>query len=264
MTPVTSPLVDCHAHVYLRSMPISGEAWHVPPDDASIASYLSTLDEHGVHFAILAAASIYGDYNDYALEGACAHKRLRTTIIVSPEIDLYALKRMRDQGAVGIRLQFRNVAEPPDLTSFPYRRLLRRVADLGMHVHLHDEGDRLARFIEPLEASGAPLVIDHFGRPHRDNSDGFQAVLRAVARGRTWVKMSAAFRLPTRAMAKSLATKLLSEAGPERLIWGSDWPFAAFEGVVDYRDTLETFVKLVPDDAIRARMDQTALKLYFS
>lgn len=259
-----NPLVDCHAHVYLRSMPMSGNAWHAPPEDASFEAYMATLDQHDVHFAVLAAASIYGDYNDYALAAVHAHKRLRTTLIVSPDIELEALKRMRDEGAVGIRLQFRNVAAPPDLTSFAYRRLFRRVADLGMHVHLHDEGDRLARFIKPIEQSGAPLVIDHFGRPHDVSSEGFEAVLRAVERGRTWVKLSAAFRLARPGLAQILSAKLLSVAGPERLLWGSDWPFAAFETAVDYGQTLRTLAELVPDPSVRAGIDRTALKFYFS
>ncbi|HEY8579301.1 MAG TPA: amidohydrolase family protein [Beijerinckiaceae bacterium] len=257
------PLVDCHAHVYLRSMPMSGEAWHAPPADATIESYLATLDAHGVCLAVLAAASIYGDYNDYAMAAVRAHKRLRTTLIVSPEIEASELRRLRDDGAVGVRFQFRNVAAPPDLTSFPYRKLMRRVADLGMHVHLHDEGDRIARFIDPILDSGARLVIDHYGRPTDSGSPGFEAVLRAVDRG-AWVKLSAAFRQTPPERAPELAAILLRRIGPQRLVWGSDWPFAAFEDSVDYAQTLRAFAACVPDEAHRREMDRAALRLYFS
>ena len=49
-----------------------------------------------------------------------------------------------------------------------------------------------------LEAAGARIVIDHFGHPDPHagrNCAGFQAVLRSIERGRTWVKLSVAYRL---------------------------------------------------------------------
>jgi predicted TIM-barrel fold metal-dependent hydrolase len=248
-------------------MPASDTAWHLPPSDAPLEDYLAALDAHGVHFAVLAAASIYGDYNDYALEAVRGNKRLRTTVIVDPSIDLYAMQRMRDEGVVGLRFQFRNVASPPDLTSFEYRRLMRRAADLGWHVHLHDEGPRLARFIDPILAAGPRLVIDHFGRPNPTEvteSEEFRAVLRAVDGGRCWVKLSAPFRIAPEGAASALAARLLSHAGPERLLWGSDWPFAAFEDRMDYRRTLQDYAVNVPDEVARQEIDRTALKFYFS
>lgn len=261
------PLVDCHAHVYTRAMPASDSAWHLPPHDATIEDYLATLDRHDVPFAVLAAASIYGDYNDYALSAVRRHRRLRTTVIVSPDIDAFAMQRMHDDGVVGIRFQFRNVSEPPDLTSFAYRRLMRRAADLGWHIHLHDEGPRLASFIEPILAAGPRLVIDHFGRPNAQQgaeSEEFRAVLRAVDGGRTWVKISAGFRIEPPGAARRLTSELLHGAGPERLLWGSDWPFAAFENRVTYDGVLADYAANVPDARHRDAIDRTALKFYFA
>jgi predicted TIM-barrel fold metal-dependent hydrolase len=248
-------------------MPVSGSAWHIPPHDATIDDYIRTLDENGVHFAVLAAASIYGDYNDYALAAVRRHKRLRTTVILDPAVDLYTMQRMNDEGVVGIRFQFRNVASPPDLRSFEYRRLMVRAADLGWHIHLHDEGPRLASFIQPILDAGPRLVIDHFGRPDPGEgvrAESFRSVLQAIETGRTWVKISAAFRLGSFNLSRSLTMQLLDTGGPGRLMWGSDWPFAAYEDSLSYRQTLETYAALVPDDLIRREIDRTALKFYFS
>ena len=263
---MAQPSIDCHAHVYLRSMPASDTAWHLPPADASIEDYIAALDANGVRYAVLAAASIYGEYNDYSLEATRRFQRLRTTVIVSPTIDMDSLRRMKEAGVNGIRFQFRNVAAPPDLMSDEYQLLMRRAADLDWHIQLHDEGDRLPRFIEAIEMAGPRLVIDHFGRPDRRtglDSPGFQAVLRAVERGRTWVKVSAAFRLEPPGSAQIYAAALLANAGAQRLLWGSDWPFAAFEDKVTYRQVLDEFAVNIPDPIIRREMDETALKLYF-
>jgi predicted TIM-barrel fold metal-dependent hydrolase len=261
------PIVDTHAHVYTTDMPQPGTAWHRPPRDATTADYLSELDKAGVKFGVLAAASTFGDYNDYSLEATRNNKRLRTTVIVNPDTDPLVLREMSDSGAVGIRFQFRNVASPPDLTSFAYRRLLRRVADLGWHVHLHDDGHRLPQYLDALLAAGPRLVIDHLARPspeHGIDSESFRAVLRALAGGNTWVKLSASFRLTPPVAAGSIASVLLKEAGPERLMWGSDWPFAAFEDSVTYESALNDYYRCVPDPRTRHAIDQTALAFYFS
>src|ERR1700675_2679225 len=103
-----APIIDTHAHVYTLDMPRMSESWHRPPADASIDDYIAALDENNVTFGILAAASLYGDYNDYQLEAVRRHKRLRTTVIVDPRTDVDKLRRMNDAGVVGIRLQLRN------------------------------------------------------------------------------------------------------------------------------------------------------------
>lgn len=267
-TNTDSPAVDTHAHVYTLDMPMSGEAWHKPPADATTEQYLAELDANGVGYAVMAAASIYGDYNDYMIDACRRHKRLRTTVIVEPTTDPYVLRQMRDDGVVGIRLQWRSLKALPDLTSPEYQRLLRRVRDLDWHIQLHDEGARLPRSIEPLEKAGVKLVIDHFGRPTRGQGircPGFQTILKTVQNGRTWVKLSAGYRLPSPEVAIECAGALLREAGPERLLWGSDWPFAAFEDKVAYADTVADLKAWVPDAAARARIGgETAFKLFFT
>lgn len=261
-----APVVDTHAHVYTLDMPLAGSAWHKPPQDAPVERYVETLAAHGVTHAVLSAASLYGDYNDYQIDAVRRFPHLRTTVIVKPTVDRYILEMMKRDGVVGIRFQFRTVPDPPDLTSPDYRMLLRRVADLDWHVHLHDEGERLARPIAALESAGVKLVIDHFGRPQRDkgvNCDGFQAVLRAIERGRTWVKLSAGYRQEPPSAAKAYAQELLKTGGAQRLFWASDWPFAAFEDKVTYRETMEDFRDWLPDNATRHAIHENAYRFYF-
>jgi predicted TIM-barrel fold metal-dependent hydrolase len=219
-----APIIDTHAHVYTLDMPQISEAWHRPSADASIDDYIAALDENNVTFGVLAAASLYGDYNDYQLEAVRRCKRLRTTVIVDPRTDVDKLRRMNDVGVVGIRLQFRNVANVPDLKSYEYQVLLRRIADLGWHVQLHDDAARLPNYIAAIESAGPRLVIDHMARPEAASggeSEGFLAVLRAVERGKTWVKISGGFRIEPDGYAATIASKLLRHVGPQRLMWGS-------------------------------------------
>jgi predicted TIM-barrel fold metal-dependent hydrolase len=263
------PKVDTHAHAYTLDMPLAPGAWHRPPHDAPIENYIKELDAHGITHAVLAGASIYGDYNDYQIECQRKHPRLRGTVIISnPLIDRYILEMMKKDGVVGVRFQRRNAANPPDLSSPEYKLLLRRIADLGWHAHLlENDGESIIKPLADLEASGVRLVIDHFGRPdHKKgvNCEGFKAVLRSVEKGNTWVKLSAGYRQASPEAARELARALLKTAGPERLFWGSDWPFAAFEDKVTYSDTVQNFLDWIPDPVARQKIGgETAFKFYF-
>lgn len=262
------PLVDAHFHVWRKDLPLTDTAWHREVRDATTEQLIETLDTHGVTFGVIAAASIYGLYNDYVRAALKRHRRLRATATLGPATDIYQLEQMKADGFVGIRFVWSLRDEIPDLRSGDYRMLLRRVADLGWHVHLTDREHRIADTIAAVEASGANLVVDHLG--HFDTPDGingaaFKTLMAAVERGRTWVKVSAGFRFKPPSNAKQYAQALVRLTGGERLVWGSDWPFAAFEDTVRYADTIAAFEDWVPDPAIRRKIaGTTPLKLYFA
>ena len=265
--PVDAPLVDTHFHLYTRDMPIQPWAWHHPTEDASGETFLGVMDAHGVGFGVVAAASLYGQYNDYVIRCLRSSPRLRGTAFVRPETDMYTLERMKADGIVGVRLFFRRVPDPPDLDSPEYRLLLRRVRDLDWHVHSLARGEALIRMIRAAEETGVKLVIDHFGMPDETlgvDCPGFKALLAAVERGRTWVKMSAGFRMPSRDHARAYARALLKVSGGERLMWASDWPFAAYEDKVTYAQTVADLHDWVPDAAQRRLIGgDTPMRLYF-
>jgi predicted TIM-barrel fold metal-dependent hydrolase len=258
------PLVDAHVHIFTQDMPLVDNPRHAPTCSFTTEQLLATMDAHGVAFAVIAAASPWGDYNDYTISALRAHPRLRGTVILKPTVERYILDAMSKDGVNGVRLPFIG-NELPDITTFDYRRFFRRLADLDWHVHLHVEGERLPQLIPTIESSGVKLVIDHLGRPEPRtgvNSDGFKAMLRSIDKGRTWVKVSAGYRLGP--AAADYARELLRVAGPDRLVWASDCPFVGHESQVKYRDTIDWLIACVPDEAARRKIfGETALKLYF-
>lgn len=261
------PLVDAHFHIYTTDLPLAPNAWHTPPEDAGVGRLIGLLDRHGIALGVVAAASLHGEYNDHVRDALRRHRRLRATAIVSPSISVYELERMRDDGFVGIRLMWRTLDQAPDITSPDYRRLLRRVADLGWHVHLIERPDRLPAMMKEIAASGARMVIDHMGMPDSAkglDDPGFRLVLDALECGNTWVKLSAGYRFKPPSLATDFARELLRRTGGERLVWASDWPFAAFEGRVTYGQTVAALSEWVPDPAMRRRIGgRNALELYF-
>ena len=276
------PIVDSHVHIFTQDMPLAPHAWNRPDYSFTAEDLISTLDAHGVHFAVIAGISLYGFYNDYMIETLRQSPRLRGTANVSPTIDRGELLAMKDAGVVGIRLFLSSqlTGEVPDIRGEDYQRLFRRVRDLDWHIHFLAEDAVFADALETLRATGVKLVIDHFSNPAPGDGPDcpkMRAALKAIDAGHAWMKISAGYRFSPRSAprsaddyAKARETEaefdrfLLQQVGPERLLWGSDCPFVGHEGAVSYQDVLDAFYGAIPDPRTRRRISDTALKFYFS
>jgi predicted TIM-barrel fold metal-dependent hydrolase len=257
-------IVDAHAHIFTQDMPLNDQPRHSPDYDFTVEDYLVQLDKHGIDFGVIAAASPWSDYNDYIIDSVRDNPRLRGTVIVSPGVEKYILELMKDDGIVGVRLPFIGLERKPDLTSFEYRRLLRRIRDLDWHVHLHVEGQHLRELLPQLEASGAKIVIDHLGRLNSlkgENEKAFQAMVTSINKGRTWVKASGAYRIG--AGAADILLALLDSVGDDRLLWASDCPFVGEESRISYEETIQWLDDLLPDSDSRQKVfSKNAMALY--
>ena len=59
--------IDAHVHVFPTDMPLVDNPRHAPKYSFTYDELIATLDKHGVERAVIAAASPWGDYNDYTL-----------------------------------------------------------------------------------------------------------------------------------------------------------------------------------------------------
>lgn len=251
-----APLVDAHAHIFTTDMPLIANPRHRPGYSFTLADYLAQLDANGVSFGVIAAASPWGDYNDYTRRSVKDNPRLRGTVILHPEkLHSYPLKEMTAEGILGIRLPFIGLPTLPDIRSPDYRKLFAALADLDWHVHLHVEGKHIPGLLPHLENAGPRLVIDHLGRPAADDgidSPAFRAIAAAVNRGTTWVKASCGYRIGK--VAADHLHGYLAETGPDRLFWASDCPFVGHEGELAYADTIRWLDDLVDDGAVKEKL----------
>lgn len=260
------PLVDSHVHVFTRTMPRVPDPRHQPDYDFTVDDLLRVMDTHGVSHAVIAAASPWGDYNDYTLAALRRSRRLRGTIIAQPGIERAILEQMDAAGIVGVRLSFITMKAMPDLEGWEYRKFLHRLADLNWHVHVHCEDHQLPAVLPALERTGVRIVIDHIGRPDPvagPEGAGFRAMVGAVERGRAWVKLSAAYRLGENA--RACAQALCQAVGYDRLFWASDCPFVGAESRVTYQATIDWLHHTIADPAARRQVfGENALRFYFS
>lgn len=264
-TLASTVIVDAHAHIFKQDMPLRDQPRHSPKYDFTLADFEAVLDDHDVSFAVIAAASPWADYNDFMISSIKDNPRYRGTVLLDPSVERIVLQDMDRCGVVGVRMHLIGLPHLPDISTFAYRRMFKRIADLGWHIHLHCEGKDLPDLLPHFEQAGMDLVVDHLGRPDPAkgiNSDGFKALLRVMENGRTWVKASGHHRLG--APSAGYLKELIRQTGNTRLLWGSDCPFVGDESTASYRSTLDWFLDIVTNENDRERiLGANALGLYF-
>ncbi|WP_024828550.1 amidohydrolase family protein [Methylobacterium radiotolerans] len=250
--------VDTHAHVFTRSLTLTGDRRYAPDYDASIADYRAMLDRNGMARGVLIQPSFLGTDNGYMVSALrSAPERLRGIAVLAPEAETAALRDLAGQGVVGLRLNL--IGRPdPDFAGAVWRAHLARVADLGWQIEVQAEARRLARLLPPLVEAGVPVVVDHFGRidPALGIADpGFADLLGFGRGGRVWVKLSGAYRIGSgeagRQTALQAAERLRGAFGARRLLWGSDWPHTQFETQASPAEARRDLDAWVPDPAER-------------
>ena len=261
-----APIVDTHVHIFDRHTPLLESKWNPNGEEAPIDALMAVFAAHGVQRGVLSTSSIYGLNNEYFRQALARFPQLRATTNLPLDIGRASLAQLDRAGFVGIRLLWRPLADVPDLRSAEWQALLRLCADFGWHVHLTDRAERIGTTIGLLEAAGTRVVIDHMGMI--DSADGiddpgFVAILEAIERGRTWVKLGGAFRYSNPRRAEACGRAVIAAGGWERVMWGSDWPFVGHMGKVRYEDTMDCLGWAI-DPAMRQRIEsETASRFYF-
>lgn len=228
---------DTHAHVFgpYDRFPLADPRPYTPVS-VSKEQYLAMLDAVGFERGILVHGGAHGWDLSAMLDAIeSAPERLKGVGVVPGDIDFAQLKRLDSAGVRGLR--FTEVAGPGASQQFDGRvgldalhSLAPSMRRLGWHAVVWANACVFESEVEALCGLGLPIVIDHMG--FFDVTKGvtdsaFQAVLSLVRDGVAWIKLTA-FRnskqQPDLADVRPFHDALV-EANPERLLWGSDWPF---------------------------------------
>jgi predicted TIM-barrel fold metal-dependent hydrolase len=260
----TAPIlgIDSHAHVFSRDLQLTSARRYTPDYDATLALYLANLARHGLSHGVLVQPSFLGTDNSYLLAAlAQAPEQLRGVVVVARDISRAELQAMATQGVTGIRLNL--MGKPlPDFTEPEWQVLFGHIAELDWHIELHRQVEDLPQLVRALLPFGCKIVVDHFGRPDARlgvNQPGFIELLDLGTTGQLWMKVSAIYRLAGDArqnleFACSVLPLLEQSLGPQRLVWGSDWPHTQHERDVGYGAVMEQLRALGCSESLRQAM----------
>jgi predicted TIM-barrel fold metal-dependent hydrolase len=263
--------VDCHAHVFLRDLPMPDRRRAPSGYDAPPEEYLRMLDANGMTHGVIVQPSFLGTDNSYLVQALHKYpQRLRGIAVVLPSITAADLDVLQTAGVVGIRLN--QVGLPvPQFSQADWRNLLNELRVRHMHVQVHQLARELQPIIDPLLAADVDVVVDHFGRPDPKlgvEDPGFTYLLSLGATRRVWVKLSGAYRNGANGVGEAIAIaampKLRASLGLDRLIWGSDWPHTLFEASVKYAEQRHLLDVWIPDATDRGIVLSDVPKKRFS
>ncbi|MBI3839447.1 MAG: amidohydrolase family protein [Planctomycetia bacterium] len=229
--------VDAHLHVWRAAeAEAPGVQTIVPPQtDVPIELASETMLENQINRAVLVQPVFRGEDNSYVAQCARAEPaRFAAVCVVDPRVPNAdeRLTHWIGQGCRGLRLRPRIATEAAvfgDPSTYPLWELAQRqgivVSVLASPEHAAAIGELAERF------PGVPILIDHMGHPavaEGAGGQGFQDLLRLAKYPRMFIKASGFYhfsreRFPY-ADCWDLIRAVHDRFGPQRLVWGSDFP----------------------------------------
>lgn len=240
---------DCHVHVFGLSgcFPFAAGRLYTP-GPASVTDLLAVQRALRLERAVIVQPTPYGTDNACTLDALRRLGPRARGVAVIGAATPDALRRMHEAGVRGIRVNLETHGETdPSAARDRLRAAASRAAPLGWHVQTYTNLAMLAALRDDIRALPTTLVIDHFGRASAAKGvrqPGFDALLSLLDSRKAYVKLSAAYRIssdPDHADAAEIARALI-DAGPDRVLWGSDWPHPwARPGAVRDPNVVEPF-----------------------
>ena len=262
-------MIDSHAHVFDRSLPLTATRRYAPDYDAPLSQYLALLDRHAIRHAVLVQPSFLGTDNRYLLEALrLSGSRCRGVAVVSPDIDLAALHALQMGGIRGIRLNLVGL-DHLDLREASWQALFAKLRTLGLHIELHAPLAQLQQRLAAVLPHRLPIVVDHFGRPgptDMDAPDAFGDLFALADREQLFIKVSAPYRLldeRRQDRLPGLLARFVSAFSSNRLMWGSDWPHTQHERQTTFDANLAWPLQALSNERDRHNiMYETAARFY--
>jgi predicted TIM-barrel fold metal-dependent hydrolase len=232
------PVVDSHLHVWVEDRETYPRA--DTPHRASPELLLDYMDEAGVDYSVIVLPQHY-KYDNRVLADTMRQypDRFAGVGVVDPrgEQAAEALERLwREHGIRGVRL--RATIEEEWFGHQETAPLWRRAGELGLPLCLLGRPKHvpiMRAWVERFPET--PVVIDHFSQiPAADGVDSpaFQTFLSLARFPKVHIKLSGLHywgggRYPW-PLAQANLRAAIEAFGPDRVMWGSDWPHILFGG----------------------------------
>lgn len=255
---VPSGACDTHMHVFGpvdRYPHVRHPHYTLPPGD--LGHYRRLLDRLGLERFVIVQPSFYGTDNACLLDAlADSGAEARGVVMTEPDVSSSELHRMHAFGVRGMRLDlFKRAGLPLEQIQAYITDMAAKVSPLGWHLQFYAPGYIVRDLIGFLRGLEIDHVIDHMGYMlERDGltPEDFQRLLDLLRHGRSWLKLSAPYRLAGARGYEAVegVARAIVDAAPGRAIWGSDWPHIPGSNR-DTGELLNLLTRWAPDPAVR-------------
>lgn len=269
------PVVDTHVHVagpedprFPRSPTGVGRTWW-QADGYAAEEVAATARQAGVDRVLaVQAVGVYGYDNAYILDAAGSHPELSVVVALDPAdpgTPAQVAAAAKHPGVVGVRLF--GVYPGADWAGGPAAtRAFDATAAAGLPAVLTVWADDLVRLRPLIEAAPTPVVVEHLGFPTLEAGrlPADHPVLGLADAAQVTLKVTS-HNLVVAAEAGDPAVLVgqLAEAfGPERLLWGSDYPQTEHESYRQLVDLAHRAGRLLGPEGLAAFLGGNATRVF--
>ncbi len=252
---------ECHSHFYGPEAvyPYAGGEGRRHHPDATIAEYRAVCAHLGIERSVIVHPSAYGIDNRRSVDAIreLGLDRARGIAACGPDITKPELAALNAAGMRGVRITRSGLANDLGIDDLP--ALAPRLADIGWHVQVQEDGAKALEWLPPLRGLPVPVVIDHIARLPKNmelNDPRFVALQRLLETGNVWLKISGPYHGSAQGHPYSDVVPrihALAEVRPDRLVWALNWPHPPFapDNKPDAAACLDVLLDAVPDTATR-------------
>ncbi|MGE0846603.1 MAG: amidohydrolase [Flavobacteriaceae bacterium] len=268
MTPAAEPAPFIDSHFYIvdpARFPFApGRQGYQPKphEIGQVDDYVARMDGRGIARAVAIQPSPYAFDSSPVVDAVTRHGgRLRAVGVFPSETPAAALAALKERGIVGARF---NIADfQRDALAGPAaERYLAVLAELGLFAEIYALPEQWPDLYEVVRRSGVRVVIDHFGCGNDRQLNPVLATRGHLERladlGDSYVKLTSANRLSHKPETfddlDPVVGMLRDLFGPDRMLWGSGWPFLNAPRPVTYEVLTGNFRRWFPDEADRRRI----------
>ena len=262
---------DSHMHVFDPvQYPLSAKAQYTPKQHL-LSDALKFESSVGIHNIVLVQPSGYGNDNTCILDALrqMGPKTARAVVAFDPNTtSLSALQEWHTIGVRGVRVNLQSVGKTMELNELA--SLLHQYADmvrpLDWVLQLYVPITTIRALEKTIPELRVKVCFDHFGQPELSGLEeksfsfatgdpylipGFSSLVRLLAQGNTYVKMSAPYRISMdrEQDLDPVARELLRVSEGTRVVFATDWPHTRFEGL-NIRPFMERVVEWCGEDEL--------------
>lgn len=251
---------DTHTHVFDARFPAGASPYALPV--ASLGVHAAMRGTLGLPRAVLVQPAPYGRDPACMLDALRRSRgMLRGVMIADASVSDATLEAWH---AAGVRaLRFVEMRAPAGGGRYPgslgveeLYGLAPRLRALGWQAHLWASAAQWVELLPDLLRLDLPLVADHLGMPDGPADANFARLLAPQREGRLWIKLTLC-RVPRGALPIE-ALRPLQEAAiaanPDRVLWGSDWPYVRMAPAPDAGAMLDLFLDWLGDATLAQRI----------
>jgi len=224
---------DCHTHIHGDPARFPFFAGRTYTPEMALPEEMAALHK-ALHMqrVVIVTPSVYGTDNAATLYGMQARGAdARGVAVIDDQTPDSALEAMGQAGVRGIRLNLATAGiSDPTVARQRFQAAAERMQRRQWHVQLNTNLAIIAALKDLVAVSPVPVVFDHFGGAKAElglQQPGFADLAELVRSGKTYVKISAGYRVST--LAPDYAdvapfAQALITANVDRVVWGTDWP----------------------------------------